>query len=398
MANAVCKKCSNLEDGVRFLKLYEDEQAISNLLDAASASRSDADAPAGAADRRVNFADAHDSQGRRKKVAGLDGGVGVGMDVSVGTRTHAFGVLTTLGAETLQKLAPEPMTAIQRARLGEQIVDAVAQPGMSVAAESGSEMVEALSDALDALTATSGADPGELLGGHRDKLWKKDNRVSLKLITTLDDLHEHSSLLQAAQRDDLLLTKNATEEVYMMMGYLPTEAEALTLAGGIYRVSVDTYSSYLSLHMHLLHLALKSGFPAAKIELDYHVKKLVAIRKRMPSRIQVMMCNYTYLRDLMHSGWSCLALELLHRKAMQSKMGSLFPPAGGNGPVQHRDASCGHCGSCIHGMNKSQAECPWKTKSRTQARKSARDAAIAAGVAGAAGNQGGVPPPAAPDG
>jgi hypothetical protein len=147
----------------------------------------------------------------------------------------------------------------------------------------------------------------------------------------------------------------------------------------------------VSLHLHLLSLALKSGFPSAKLELDYHIKKLVALRKRLPSRIQVMMGNYTYLRDLMHSGWSCLALELIHRKAIQSSMAAMNPPAPGAAPAPGQgDGSCGWCTSCIHGMFQSQAACPWRRLSKTQAKRAAREAVL--GVA-----QGNLPGAAAGD-
>jgi hypothetical protein len=374
---AVYKRCGNSVDATQFIQDYvEQEAAISDV------------EVRGASSRRVGFVEA--SSPSREPVPSPTG-VGIGMDPSCGTGTHAFGVRTTLGGDMLHVLAPEEMSAVQRARLGEQIFDGVAQPGMSFVAETDSSMVEALTDALEALTASTGAGSGETLGGHKDSLWKKENRVSIKLITDMETLQEHMTLLQASQRADLELTKNAILEVYMRMGYSAENAERLALSGGIYRVSVDIYAAYISLHLHLLSLALKSGFPSAKLELDYHIKKLVALRKRLPSRIQVMMGNYTYLRDLMHSGWSCLALELIHRKAIQSSMAAMNPPAPGAAPAPGQgDGSCGWCTSCIHGMFQSQAACPWRRLSKTQAKRAAREAVL--GVA-----QGNLPGAAAGD-
>jgi hypothetical protein len=372
VSNAVFMKCADEYAGQKFIQDFLDNQPPV------------AETPVPVPDpveRRVNF----DVPGTNASSAA---GVGFGVDISSGTGTDAFGVRTNLGKEMLTKLAPESMTVAQRARLGEQILDSVAQPGMSFNVESDATMVEAFTDAVEGLTvAVDKRTAGSALGGHKDGHWRKTDHVSLKKVVDVETLQDHMEALQSAQKADLELTKTAIEEVYTHSGFSPAMAEHLALTGGIFRVSVDTYAFYIALHIHLLSLALKSGFPAAKLELDYHVKKLVLIRKRLPSRLQVMMANYTYLRDLMRTGWSCLALELLHRKAIQESMAALLNPQGagapGLGPPPAVNEPCGWCGSGLHGYNQPVNSCPWKPKSRTQAKTAAREAMrnLARGVA-----------------
>lgn len=59
-------------------------------------------------------------------------GVGDGVDKSVRKGDYASGVQTKciLSSDTLQVLAPENMTAVQRAHLGRQLFDEVGRPGM----------------------------------------------------------------------------------------------------------------------------------------------------------------------------------------------------------------------------------------------------------------------------
>jgi hypothetical protein len=391
VSSAVFKKCSTEAVGWKFIQDFLDnqlpveEEPVPVPVPAPGPAGPE---PAGYPEvRRVNFGipAPNNPATFRPSVTG----VGFGVDVSTGTGTHAFGVRTNLGNEMLMKLAPESITVAQRARLGEQMLDSVAQPGMSFTAESDVTGVEAFTDAIEGLTvAADRRSAGSYLGGHKDGNWRKNDHVSLRKITDVETLQEHMELLQSAQKADLELTKTSIEEVYTRCGYSPEVAEHLALTGGIYRVSVDTYTYYVGLHIHLLSLALTSGFAAAQLELDHHVKKLGALRKRLPSRIQVLMANYTYLRDLMRTGWSCLAIELLHRKALQDLVTLRFPQAAGPNPGPANEP-CGWCGSGLHGYNQPVNSCPWKPKSRTQAKAAAREAMrnLARGVAYA-------PPPA----
>lgn len=386
--SAVFKKCATMALGWRFIQDFVDNQEPPTGTLGLGLTGGAVD-PLDAAARRVNFGVSPTSGGPTPATTG----VGFGVDISSGTGTHAFGVRTNLGTEMLTKLAPESMTVSQRVRLGEQILDSVAQPGMSFSVESDATMVEAFTDAIEGLTiAADKRTAGSTLGGHKDGHWRKTDHVSLKKVVDVETLQDHMVLLQSAQKADLELTKTAIEEVYTRCGYSPERAEQLALTGGVYRVSVDTYAFYIGLHIHLLSLALTSGFPAAQLEMDYHIKKLVILRKRLPSRLQVMMANYTYLRDLMRTGWSCLSIELLHRKALQESFALLVPPLPGPvAPVAVAtvNAPCGWCGSGLHGYNQPVNSCPWKPKSRTQAKAAAREAMrnLAQGIAYA-------PPPA----
>jgi hypothetical protein len=133
-----------------------------------------------------------DTRSRQDPGPPLASGVGVGLDVNTGSGTHAFGVRTTLGSDMLHVMAFEEMAAVQQAWLGEQTFDVVAQPpGMSFVAESELAMAEVLTGVLEALTSSAGSGSGENLGGHKDSFWKKENRVSLKLISNLEDLKDH---------------------------------------------------------------------------------------------------------------------------------------------------------------------------------------------------------------
>lgn len=379
------KKCADEAAGWQFIKHYVENQTppVIDLVEAVTGSPPvPIPTVPPAASRRVNFEVPPNVNTLVPTRAPTPvTGVRFGVDISTGEGTHAFGVRTNLGNDMLMKLAPESMTAAQRSRLGEQILDSVAQPGMSATAENDVTEVEDFTDAIVGLTAAAGRLGGAELGGHKDSHWKKGNHVSLKMATDAAILLENMELLQSAEKADLELTLAAITEVYTRSGYSQEVAEQLAENGGIYRVSVDTYSYYIALHIHLVSLALKSGFPAAKLELDYHVKKLLLFRKRLPSRLQVLMANYTYLRDLMKSGWSCLAIELLHRKAIQTSIAT-FLPASGQNPGMAADGApplglqepCGWCCTGLHGYNQSVNSCPWKSKSRNQAKTAAREA------------------------
>lgn len=296
----------------------------------------------------------------------------------------------------LTKLAPESLTAAQRARLGDQIFDSVAQPGMSYsAAETDANPVEAMTDIIEAATTARQAELGARLGGNRDNHYRK-GKVSLKKVKTQEDLQEHFETLRANAKSDLELTKAAIEDVYICCGFSPDVAEHLALSGGVYRVSVDNLNAWIALHIHLLSVSLAHGFPAAALEISHHHKKLEVARSRLPNRLQIQMFNYAYLRDGMKSGWTSLTIEGLHRRALQGLFTARFPPAGRAAPAAPAaggaNAPCGWCGSGLHGLGQPVNSCPWKPMSRTQAKAAAREAMrnLARGIAYA--------PPVAEDG
>lgn len=314
------------------------------------------------------------------------GGVGIGVDISTGTPNEAFGVRINVGGDILTKLAPESLTVAQRARLGDQIFDSVAQPGMSYnLMESDANPVAAMTDIIEAATTARQAELGSRLGGHRDNHYRK-GKVSFKKVKTQEDLQDHFETLRANAKSDLELTKAAIEDVYTCCGFSPDVAEHLTLSGGIYRVSVDNLNAWIALHIHLLSVSLTHGFASAMVEITHHLKKLEVARSRLPDRLQIQMFNYTYLRDGMKSGWTSVTIEGLHRKVLQGLFTARFPPAG-HAPAAPAsggaNAACGWCGSSLHGLGQPVNSCPWKPLSRTQAKAAAREAMrnLARGVA-----------------
>jgi hypothetical protein len=164
--------------------------------------------------------------------------------------------------------------------------------------------------------------------------------------------------------------------VLMGAGYTSGDAELLPPDSPFLRLFTDSQNTYIGLHMHLLNIALRHGWTHTKSELSYHVKKkLKEIQALYQSRLQVIVHNYCYLRDLQTQKWQTFGIQDLQIRELQASLGvllgsppvtaaapSTLPPTSGS--VHH----CNHCKTSLHPGNKAscatEARRDWSTALR----------------------------------
>jgi hypothetical protein len=177
--------------------------------------------------------------------------------------------------------------------------------------------------------------------------------------------------------------------VLMGGGYTATDAALLAHDSPFLRLSRDSQSAYIGLHMHLLAVGLQSGWEHLKTELTYHVRKLREIRSLHQTRLQVIAHNYCYLRDLQGHKWQTFGIQDLRIREIQDILSGwsphgpmpaspLLPRPGGATPSPSpspaaRTHFCSHCKTSLHPGNK--GSCFWKTLSAAAAKKEAANAA-----------------------
>ncbi|MGH7955045.1 MAG: hypothetical protein ACREOZ_03705, partial [Gloeomargaritales cyanobacterium] len=211
-------------------------------------------------------------------------------------------------------------------------------------------------------------------GGQMDYQWRAEKRTAVATIKNLEELRVRRTEVYEAQHEiaDLVLTN--VMSILRSERWSSVEARRVASASSYVRLSTDSVEYYCRLHGHLYEVALDYGFAAAKLEIDFHARKLASIRMRAPSRLQAMCRLYIYLRAQAADHWLSLALQAKKEKDILGKTGTRqgHGKAQGEGGNENYSGRCSWCDHIIHSGGKPQ--CPWKSLSRAQAKVKAAKA------------------------
>ena len=121
---------------------------------------------------------------------------------------------------------------------------------------------------------------------------------------------------------------------------------------------------YLSLHQHLMGLAIAESVPWSyvQLEIDHHVEELDLIRSTQDSRIQAILGLYAYLPDGVASNWHSSSLQ--YKRNMDAMV---VGTAGGGLGRDFLPLTCSKCMTALHSGGK--GNCPWRNLSDASAKK-----------------------------
>jgi hypothetical protein len=272
----------------------------------------------------------------------------------------------------LTAFSPAGLTGEGQARLADQALDTAAQAGTS---SHGSEEndLSRITESLQAMTTGRlGFGNQRSYAGNRDPYFKSKARNSLKELKSLADLQERLATLQF--NSDLVLAQVQSNIKAVLLGenFSYPAAGSYAASSPYLKISQASLEAFTNLHMHLVGVSLNRGWEFAQMELEYHTKKLAAIRAVYQTRLQIVCHVYCYLRDQSKAGWQSLAIQGLQLKTLMSQLDE--PSTAGNlacGPGGGF-TGCIHCKSCLHVGGR--ANCPWSRLSAKKAQTSAKAA------------------------
>jgi hypothetical protein len=309
-----------------------------------------------------------DSPGNRSDIR-EPGVIPAGADPSGGQKDTLYGLHANEDGSIMRSCTPPGLTKEGQIRLADQVLDAVALPGTSDGGTDETEL-HRISESLQAIAGGRNSKAGYPVG-QQDNNYKAKRKTSICDIRSTADLQDRLEDLEGGAEDILKYTEGNLKAVLINEGYEYDVATEYASLSPYLKISQVSMQSYISLHLHLLSIAVNEGYEEAKLELAHHCKKMRRIRERYHTRLQVMCHLYCYLRDQKRNRWQSLEIQKLRldqaRKFLPFVPASLVPPASAGS-----DYRCAHCRTCIHTGGKKS--CPWRNLSVKKAISAAKQA------------------------
>lgn len=313
-----------------------------------------------------------------------------GADPSTGRKDVLFGLQANEDGSLMRSCSPPGLTTEGQVRLADQILDSVALPGTSDGGTDETEL-HRISESLQAIAAGSSSNTGYPVG-QRDTNYKSKKKTSICDIKSTSDLQDRLEDLEGGAEDILKYTEGNLKAVLINEGYDYEVATEYASLSPYLKISQVSLQSYISLHLHLLSIAVNEGYEEARLELAHHCKKMRRIRERYHTRLQVMCHLYCYLRDQKRNRWQSLEIQKL--RLDQARMFLPFVPAsipatatGNTNPGSNADYRCPHCKTCMHSGGKKS--CPWRSLTVKRAIYAAKQALHQVQAMGDIGHLGG---------
>lgn len=278
------------------------------------------------------------------------GVIPAGSDPSAGQKDVLYGLHANEDGSLMRSCSPPGLTVEGQMRLADQVLDAVALPGTSDGGTDETEL-HRISESLQAIAGGRNSKVGYPVG-QQDNNYKSRRKTSICDIRSTADLQDRLEDLEGGAEDILKYTEGNLKAVLINEGYEYQVATEYASLSPYLKISQVSLQSYVSLHLHLLSIAMNEGYEEAKMELAHHCKKMRRIRERYHTRLQVMCHLYCYLRDQKRNRWQSLEIQKLRLdQARQSlSFAPATPPSG--------DYRCAHCRTCLHTGGKKT--CPWR--------------------------------------
>jgi hypothetical protein len=299
------------------------------------------------------------------------GVIPAGADPSTGQKDLLYGLHANEDGSLMRSCSPPGLTTEGQVRLADQVLDAVALPGTSDGGTDETELHH-ISESLQAIAAGRSSTAGYPVG-QRDSNYKSKRKTSICDIKTTSDLQDRLEDLEGGSEDILKYTEGNLKAVLINEGYDYEVATEYASLSPYLKISQVSLQNYISLHLHLLSIAVNEGYDEAKMELAHHCKKLRRIRERYHTRLQVMCHLYCYLRDQKRNRWQSLEIQKL--RLDQARRSLAFTPADIAPPTESSsDYRCPHCRTSIHSGGK--RTCPWRNLTVKKAISAAKTALV----------------------
>jgi hypothetical protein len=300
----------------------------------------------------------------------------LGPDPSLKKEEELFEIDLGSEIELRESLCPPGLTREQAKSMADGMVDVVALPGGFTSGEDevGGSDLAMMSSALEELVRQGRTEND--ITTKSDLHWKAASRTALRTIKSRELLMRRCKMLSKGRDKVIKNTVRHNQNVLRRAGWTePGLIKAWATSGYYARVVRDSMEAWIALHQHLLVLSLTDHMPweYVQVEIDHHVEELEVIRNTHDSRLQALCGIYAYLRDGQAGSWHSTSLQY-KRNAQVFSQAATGGQDGTDGSMSDMSsvrlspfAGCPHCGTNTHIGDK--ALCPWKTLSKTQARK-----------------------------
>jgi hypothetical protein len=283
----------------------------------------------------------------------------VSQDPSVGKKNELFGIVIRKELEVLKALAPKYTDEDTQRSLAECIVDGTMLPGTS--SESfgieeeggdGARFTETLSRVFRDVKASS-------IGGVRqtvDDGFQNKSRVSLRGVKNLEQLHTLEQELGQAIPREIANMKLAFGAALHPLCWTDAQEDTYLLGGHYPYISIMIMRYYSDLVRELARRSVH-GWARVKVDIDYFVKQLLALRTNVTTRFLVMVKTYIFLRDQQHESFNTI-------DRVNSQMNALYArlEASSSAPAEADGTSVSMCQNCKQkGLHKGgRKQCPFR--------------------------------------
>jgi len=209
-----------------------------------------------------------------------------------------------------------------------------------------------------------------------DMKWQSQNRNALRNIKTMEDSLEHQADVLEIMHPTMQRVMVTQNTILLKMNWEKQITDAWTYGGPVTIISRRAAELYLALIQHILTVATDGSWTMAKEEIDFYVKRFLLIRQMAAGRLHCMTNLYAFLQDQHAKAWQSSKLDGKRIRSLQKQHDCLTGSGLGNSKGG-KDDLCDWCATRLHAIG----QCPWTTKSKTQAKKAGRIAlkAMAAG-------------------
>jgi hypothetical protein len=226
----------------------------------------------------------------------------MGPDRSVGKSKEIHGTSIQIEPEILKKLCPKGVTVAVRKELMEASVDVLTLPGklntaINAAAAEGSLIFDQFAEAVGDLNDVSARRVG---AATRDTQWKLASKNTLEKVKTIEDCNTAADELSCEAETVLANMDASMKEILYAAGWAAQDTDSFCLIGLLPRIIRATMSLYQELYLVFQRLAVAHPNQWDEVGLEYvthHAKAFARIRKCAQTRSQMILQNYTYLRD-----------------------------------------------------------------------------------------------------
>ena len=218
-----------------------------------------------------------------------------GPDPSTKKEDELFGIDMGSEVELRDGLCPPGLTGEGKRDLASSMVDVVALPGGyhgGVEEDSGGNDMALLGVAMQELvhqgrTTTENAMKSDLN-------WRSSKRTSLKEIRSMEQLRKRIKVLLKLRSKCTKSMMRSVRNACKRGGWIDQgQLEAWAQGGHFTRIVRDTLDWYLSLHQHLMGLAITDApWSYVQVEIDHHVEEMEVIRNTQDSRLQALCSLY----------------------------------------------------------------------------------------------------------
>ena len=287
-------------------------------------------------------------------------------DPSLGNDNELYGHPLQSDPQLTTAFSPVGFPPVSAEQLGASVPDfsKILSTGASTSSETVSD-VNLLARAFEDIGRATSTNSNGVV---KDRNWpeKTNNFLShIKSEEQLVDALVKSVELQQRSQEAAIRNFEAT---FRDAGWPGDYVELWSSVSLFARLARESSDMMIRLLLHLNIVYIKSGFPAAKIEIQHFSDKLGLLRSSAPGRLTALCQITAFLREAQHAKWNSLYLSASRTNALQQEMAvvqcmAAMPAC----PIIN--TSCAHCKSSHHAGGRNM--CWWKSLPPAEAKKAA---------------------------